>query len=224
MRPDIKITVTRMYLLIQLRYSVVSIVTIKKSINEKLRRKERVSINMLCKCEKEDQNKAADSPDLNLLDEVLDEYRDQAGSLVTVLQKAQDIYGYLPLTVLRHIAEEMNIKPAQVYGVATFYTQFRLTPVGKYVILLCQGTACHVNGSERIETALCQELKIKPGETTPDKLFTLTNVACLGCCSLAPVMMINGQAYGPLTPDKAVSIVKDIYASEQQASEGGEKA
>lgn len=179
---------------------------------------------MLCKCEKEDQNKAADSPDLSILDEVLDEYRDQAGSLVTVLQKAQDIYGYLPLTVLRHIAEEMNVKPAQVYGVATFYTQFRLTPVGKYVILLCQGTACHVNGSERIETALCQELKIKPGETTPDKLFTLTNVACLGCCSLAPVMMINGQAYGPLTPDKAVSIVKDIYANEQQASEGGDNA
>lgn len=179
---------------------------------------------MLCKCEKENPNKAADSPDLSILDEVLDEYRDQAGSLVTVLQKAQDLYGYLPLTVLRHIAEEMNLKPAQVFGVATFYTQFRLTPVGKYVILLCQGTACHVNGSERIETVLSQELKIKPGETTPDGLFTLTNVACLGCCSLAPVMMINGQAYGPLTPDKAVKIVKDLYAGEQQGSEGGENA
>jgi NADH-quinone oxidoreductase subunit E len=187
-------------------------------------RKERVNINMLCNCQKEKQNQTADSPDLSILDEVLDEYRDQAGSLVTVLQKAQDLYGYLPLTVLRHIAEEMNIKPAQVYGVATFYTQFRLTPVGKHVILLCQGTACHVNGSERIETALCQELKIKPGETTPDKLFTLTNVACLGCCSLAPVMMINGQAYGPLTPDQAVRIIKDLYAREQQASEGGENA
>jgi NADH-quinone oxidoreductase subunit E len=187
-------------------------------------RKERVNINMLCNCQKEKQNQTADSPDLSILDEVLDEYRDQAGSLVTVLQKAQDLYGYLPLTVLRHIAEEMNIKPAQVYGVATFYTQFRLTPVGKHVILLCQGTACHVNGSERIETALCQELKIKPGEITPDKLFTLTNVACLGCCSLAPVMMINGQAYGPLTPDQAVRIIKDLYAREQQASEGGENA
>jgi NADH-quinone oxidoreductase subunit E len=179
---------------------------------------------MGCCCQEMENQCKDENLDLNLLKDILDEYRDQAGSLVTVLQKAQDIYGYLPLTVLRHIAEEMNVKPAQVYGVATFYTQFRLTPVGKYVILLCQGTACHVNGSERIETALCQELKIKPGETTPDKLFTLTNVACLGCCSLAPVMMINGQAYGPLTPDKAVSIVKDIYASEQQASEGGEKA
>lgn len=160
--------------------------------------------------------------DLTLLTKVLDEYKGQAGSLVTVLQKAQDIYGYLPLAVLRHIAEEMGVKPAKVYGVATFYTQFRLKPVGKYVILLCQGTACHVNGSERIETAICQELKIKPGETTEDGLMTLTNVACLGCCSLAPVMMINGQAYGPLTPDRALDIIKDLYAQEKQVKEGGE--
>lgn len=169
--------------------------------------------------EKQFDNCAAD---LTLLSEVLDEYRSQAGSLVTVLQKAQDIYGYLPLIVLRHIAEEMNLKPARVYGVATFYTQFRLKPVGKYVVQLCQGTACHVNGSERIETALCQELKIKPGETTEDGLFTLTNVACLGCCSLAPVMMVNGQAYGPLTPDRALDIIKDLYSEAKQAVEGGE--
>lgn len=160
--------------------------------------------------------------DLNLLEPVLDHYRDQKGSLVTVLQKAQDIYSYLPESVLYHIAREMNVKPAVVYGVATFYTQFRLTPVGKYVILLCQGTACHVNGSERIETALCQELKIKPGETTEDRMFTLTNVACLGCCSLAPVMMINGQAYGPLTTNSAVKVIKDIQAREGIAVEGGD--
>lgn len=181
---------------------------------------------MLCNCN--DKNRLQDtitddSVDLSKSADVLGTYRDQAGSLVTVLQKAQDIYGYLPLTVLRHIAREMNLKPARVYGVATFYTQFRLTPVGKYVILLCQGTACHVNGSERIEAALCRELKIKPGETTPDGLFTLTNVACLGCCSLAPVMMINGQAYGPLTPDKALSIIKDLYAGEKQVDQGGEQ-
>lgn len=181
---------------------------------------------MLCNCHDENRLQDTindDSVDLSKLADVLGEYRDQTGSLVTVLQKAQDIYGYLPLAVLRHIAREMNLKPAQVYGVATFYTQFRLAPVGKYVILLCQGTACHVNGSERIETALCQELKIKPGETTPDGLFTLSNVACLGCCSLAPVMMINGQAYGPLTPDKALSIIKDLYAGEKQVDQGGEQ-
>jgi NADH-quinone oxidoreductase subunit E len=96
--------------------------------------------------------------------------------------------------------------------------------MGKYVILLCQGTACHVNGSEKIETALSEELKIKLGETTADGLFTLTDAACLGCCSLAPVMMINGQAYGPLTPDKARGIIRGIYAQENQgAAEGVEQ-
>jgi NADH-quinone oxidoreductase subunit E len=179
-------------------------------------------------CDSHDKNclpniSGPDSTDLSRLNEVIAKYRDQEGSLVTLLQKAQDIYGYLPLSVLRYIAQEMSVKPARVYGVATFYTQFRLTPVGKYVILLCQGTACHVNGSERLETVICQELKIKPGETTPDGLFTLTNVACLGCCSLAPVMMINGQAYGPLTPDKAIGVIKDMYAREQQADGGGEE-
>lgn len=164
-----------------------------------------------------------DAVDLTLMDKVLDEYKGEAGSLVTVLQKVQDIYGYLPLVVMRYIAVQMDVKPARVYGVATFYTQFRLKPVGKYVILLCQGTACHVNGSERIQTAICQELRIKPGENTEDGLFTLTNVACLGCCSLAPVMMINGQAYGPLTADKALDIIKDLYAKEQQVAEGGEQ-
>lgn len=179
---------------------------------------------MGCCCANENKLEQIDNHDLDLsrLAEVLDIYRNQAGSLVTVLQKAQDIYGYLPLSVLRHIAEEMGVKPARVYGVATFYTQFRLKPVGKYVILLCQGTACHVNGSERIETAICQELKIKPGDTTEDGLITLTNVACLGCCSLAPVMMINGQAYGPLTPDRALAIIKDLYAQEKQVGQGGE--
>lgn len=165
-----------------------------------------------------------DQVDLSLLDNVLNEYKHQPGSLVTILQKAQEIYGYLPLSVLRQIALQLQIKPARVYGVATFYTQFRLTPVGKHLILLCQGTACHVNGSERIESALSQELNIKPGETTADGLFTLNSVACLGCCSLAPVMMINGQAYGPLTTDRAVSIIRGIKAREEEAGEGGIKS
>lgn len=158
--------------------------------------------------------------DLVQLEPILNRYRGQLGSLIPVLQEAQEIYGYLPPVVLRHIARELGLKPARVYGVATFYTQFRLTPVGKYVIQLCQGTACHVNGSERLEIVLEEELRIKPGETTEDQLFTLTNVACLGCCSLAPAMMINGEVYGPLSLEKARNIIRDIYASERQ--EGGE--
>ena len=91
-----------------------------------------------------------------------------------------------------------------------FYSQFRLQPVGKYLIMLCQGTACHVNGSLQIEKVINEYLGIKDGETTEDGLFTLKNVACLGCCSLSPVMMINDDTYGSLTPEKAISIFKEL--------------
>ncbi len=147
--------------------------------------------------------------DLALLADVLDKYASVEGSLITILQKAQEIYGYLPTDVLYHIAEKTGKTPARVMGVATFYTQFRFSPVGKYLILLCQGTACHVNGSERIADAIYETIGIRDGETTEDGLFTLTHVACLGCCSLSPVMMINDDTYGSLTPSK----VKEILTS-----------
>jgi len=150
--------------------------------------------------------------DLTLIEDVLKEYASVKGSLITILQKAQDIYGYLPTDVIYHIAERTGSTPARVMGVATFYAQFRLQPIGKYLIMLCQGTACHVNGSERIEAAIKQELQIEDGETTADGLFTLKNVACLGCCSLSPVMMINDETYGSLTPDKAISILNELKA------------
>ena len=148
--------------------------------------------------------------DLTLLEDVLAKYKDTKGSLITILQKAQDIYGYLPTDVIYHVAEQTGNTPAKVMGVATFYTQFRLQPVGKYLIMLCQGTACHVNGSERIEAAICEELGIKDGETTEDGLFTLKCVACLGCCSLSPVMMINDETYGSLTPEKTINILNEL--------------
>lgn len=156
---------------------------------------------MSCSCKKSD---------LTLLKPVLDEYGDVQGSLITILQKTQEIYGYLPTDVLYAIAERTGSTPARVMGVATFYSQFRLKPVGKYLIMLCQGTACHVNGSQKIEEAIKQELGISDGETTDDGLFTLKNVACLGCCSLSPVMMINGETYGNLTPDKAKEILRGL--------------
>ena len=152
--------------------------------------------------------------DLSLLDEVLDKYASVDGSLITILQNAQDIYGYLPTDVLYHIAERIGSTPAKVMGVATFYSQFRLQPVGKYLIMLCQGTACHVNGSEKIEKAVSEELGILDGETTEDGLFTLKNVACLGCCSLSPVMMINDETYGSLTPEKTKAILRELKAKE----------
>jgi NADH-quinone oxidoreductase subunit E len=192
-----------------------------KSINKQ---GERRIFSMSCtsQCNKQQENDIhKDAKTWQPLQELLAQYRGKKGSLVAILQGVQTIYGYLPQQVMDYIADTMKIKPAKIYGVATFYTQFRLKPVGKYHILLCQGTACHVNGSERILTAISEELKIKPDETTSDGLFTLDCVACLGCCSLAPVMMINGQAHGPLTPDKALRIIRGLTAQEQQACEGG---
>ena len=166
----------------------------------------------MCECSKQ-------KSDLTLLSGVLEEYAAVEGSLITILQKAQEIYGYLPMDVIYHIAEATGNSPAKVLGVATFYTQFRLQPIGKYLIMLCQGTACHVNGSERILAAVSEELGIVNGETTDDGVFTLSNVACLGCCSLSPVMMINGETYGTLTPDKAIGILRELRArAEKEAA------
>lgn len=144
------------------------------------------------------------------LNPVLDRYADIPGSLITILQKAQELYGFLSVELMRHIALETHTSIAKVYGVATFYTQFRFEPVGKYLIMLCQGTACHVNGSKQVEEAVMDYLDIKEGETTSDGLFTLNNVACLGCCSLSPVMMINDDTYGQLTRDKVTHILAEL--------------
>ena len=156
--------------------------------------------------------------DLSLLEEVLKTYADVDGSLITILQKAQEIYGYLPMDVLEHISKRTGIKPAKILGVATFYTQFRLKPVGKYLIMLCKGTACHVNGSDMIEKTVIDTLGIHDGETTEDGLFSLKNVACLGCCSLSPVMMINDETYGSLTPKKTKEILAKLKNEAQEES------
>ena len=160
----------------------------------------------------------APQSDLSLLSDAVARLGGSPTNLISLLQEAQDIYGYLPKDVLYHVASVAGVSPADVMGVATFYSQFRLTPMGKYLVMSCQGTACHVNGSERISTVISDYLGIANGETTEDGLFTLEEVACLGCCSLAPVIMINGEAYGNLTPDSVVRVLKDIQKRE---AEGG---
>lgn len=144
----------------------------------------------------------------------MEKYAKVEGSLITILQKAQDIYGYLSKEVMHYISMETGIKVAKIYGVATFYAQFRLEPIGKNLIMLCKGTACHVNGADIIEEAISEHLGIKDGETTEDGIFTLNNVACLGCCSLAPVMMIQSsegdETYGNLTKDSVKDILDNI--------------
>ena len=156
--------------------------------------------------------KDCEQSDLSLLDGVFEKYAGDKHQLVTVLQEAQSIYGYLPCDVIYRIAERQGVTPAKVMGVATFYSQFRLKKVGKFLILLCKGTACHVNGAESIATALKEELGIGDGETTEDGLFSIKEVACLGCCSLSPVMMIGETTYGSLTPAKAKEIVQQLKA------------
>ena len=152
--------------------------------------------------------------DLSLMEGVLRQYQDDSTSLIMILQQAQAIYGYLPQEVIYHVAERTGNSPAKVMGVATFYSYFRLKPMGIYQIMLCDGTACHVNGSDRIRAAITQELGIHNGETTEDGMFTLNEVACLGCCSLAPVMMINGDTYGNLTPEKTINILRQLRQRE----------
>lgn len=154
--------------------------------------------------------------DLSLLDGVLAEYASVKGSLITILQNTQDIYGYLPREAIELISEKTGIATSEIMGVGTFYTQFRFEPVGKYLIMLCQGTACHVNSSELILQTIKDELGIEDGQTTADGLFSLKCVACLGCCSLSPVMMINEDTYGSLTPDKTKKILKELREAAQQ--------
>lgn len=153
--------------------------------------------------------------DLTLMDSVLDKYADIKGSLITILQKTQDIYGYLPRPAIEQISEKTGIATSEIMGVGTFYTQFRFEPVGKYLIMLCQGTACHVNSSQLILQTIKDELGIDNGETTADGLFSLKCVACLGCCSLSPVMMINEDTYGSLTPEKTKQILKELREAAQ---------
>jgi NADH-quinone oxidoreductase subunit E len=152
--------------------------------------------------------------DLTPLEPVLSDYAGTPGSLITILQKTQELYGYIPMDAVYAIAAATGDSPAHVLGVATFYSQFRFTAVGKHLILLCKGTACHVNGAESIADAIMDELGIADGGTTEDGLFSLSLVACLGCCSLAPVMMIGERTYGALTPDKARKILRDIRKEE----------
>ncbi len=140
--------------------------------------------------------------------------RHQTGSLIPLLQSAQDSYGYIPEKVIHYISELVNIPAAEIYGVITFYAQFRLKPLGKNLIRICEGTACHVNGARTVLSVLQDELGISTGETTDNGIFSLESVACLGCCSLAPVMMINNETHGNLTSEKIRKILGDYSKKE----------
>ncbi|MBD5560818.1 MAG: NAD(P)H-dependent oxidoreductase subunit E [Clostridia bacterium] len=143
----------------------------------------------------------------------IDGMLDHPGPLMPVMQKAQDIFGALTFEVQEFISERMNIPMTEIYGVATFYSQFALEPKGQHVIGVCMGTACYVKKSDGILSALTRELGIEPGSTSGDGLFTLEATRCLGCCGLAPVIMIDDQVYGRLKPDDVAGIL-NIYRAQ----------
>lgn len=145
------------------------------------------------------------------IEKIVSKYRGkERESLLSILQEIQMKYNYLPRRALELVCELLNVPKSKIYGLATFYTQFSLKERGKYLLRICEGTACHVKGSGRIKESLKGKFNLKEGETTPDKKFTLQVVACLGSCFLAPVMMVNSTYYGNLTSQKAANILKEL--------------
>ena len=138
---------------------------------------------------------------------VIESHKNTDGPLMPVMQAAQEIFGFLPIEVQNRISEGLNIPLTEIYGVATFYSQFTLEGNGEHVVSVCMGTACYVKGAEKVLDRLVKELNVKPGKTTPDGKFTLLQTRCLGCCGLAPVMMIGDDVYGRLTAEEVPAIL-----------------
>jgi NADH-quinone oxidoreductase subunit E len=145
-------------------------------------------------------------------------YDGAPGELIPLLQSAQDHFGYIPRRAISYISGVTGIPESEVYGVITFYSQFRLQPMGKYVIRACAGTACHVSGAKTIIETIEDELGIEVGGTSKDGLFTFQTVACIGCCSLAPVIMINDDTHGRLTPSSLRKLLRKTKRDEQRAA------
>ena len=148
--------------------------------------------------------------DISLIENIIPKYKGKKGGLITLLQEIQAVYTYLPKAALQLVEQELNYPLSELYAVATFYAQFKLQPSGKYSIKVCKGTACHVQNANAVMNALSEHLKVKDGETTEDGKYTLEAVSCLGCCSLAPAMMIADETFGKLTGETAVNIVKNF--------------
>ncbi len=152
------------------------------------------------------------------LDAVLARHGKDRSDLIPILQEAQDAIGYLPTEVLADVARHLNVPEAAVRGVASFYAQFYFEPQGRHRIRVCRGTACHVRGSAQIRRLVQSKLKVQEGQTTPDLLFTYETVACVGCCALSPVMMVDDKYFGRLTPEQADAAI-DEYARQARAEE-----
>ena len=147
--------------------------------------------------------------------QILKEFGKDSAKLIPILQKVQDAYGFLPEDIMRYLANELEISPARIYGVATFFAHFATTPKGKHIVRVCNGTACHVKGSAAVISMVRDVLKLKPGhDTTEDGMFTLECVSCLGACGLAPVMVIDETVHGQITAQKAAQFIDEVRKQE----------
>jgi NADH-quinone oxidoreductase subunit E len=158
--------------------------------------------------------------DKELVTQIIDRYEQDPGMLIPMMQDLQAEYGYLPAEQLREMAAELDIPLTRVYGVAMFYSSFRLAPKGAHEVTLCMGTVCYLKGAPRISEAICEEYGIEPGGTTSDRLFTLQAVNCVGACALAPVMIVDGKYYDGVTPDSALDILEALPREEAKAASG----
>jgi NADH-quinone oxidoreductase subunit E len=152
--------------------------------------------------------------DLSLMNPIIEKYKNTRGNMIPLLQHTQELYGFIPRDAFLKLEKETSLTLNEMYGVASFYAQFRLKPVGKHIIKVCHGTACHVQNATVITEAIQEELGVKDGETTQDGVFTLESVACLGCCSLAPVMMIGDETFGKLDGKKSKEVIRSIKERE----------
>ena len=157
---------------------------------------------------------AGEKIDFATIDAIVHKHNVEPGAVIPVLQDIQDTYSYVPPIAIQRIAENMNVPASEIFGIVTFYAQFRLKPLGKYLIRVCHGTACHLCGAEMVAETIAQVAGTKEGESSQNGMFTVERVACLGCCSLAPCIMVNSETHGRLNPEAISKIVNEIQKKE----------
>ena len=148
--------------------------------------------------------------------EIISRYEGDSGMLIPMMQDLQTEIGYLPAEELRSLSKQLHIPLTRIYGVATFYSSFRMAPKGQHEVTLCMGTVCYLKGADRISRAICDEYGIKPGGTTKNRLFTLQAVNCVGACALAPVMVVDGKYYNGMTPDSALEVIHGLSSNAEK--------
>lgn len=154
------------------------------------------------------ETRLRETPSFSAIDKVVHKHNAEEGAVIPILQEIQSIYGYIPPVAIDRIAKITGVPNGEIYGTATFYNMFRLKPLGENLLKVCHGTACHLAGAERIAESISIEVRAKAGETSPDGKFTVEQVACLGCCSSAPALMINDEVYGRMTPGSVRKVLK----------------